>query len=207
MCASCSLLQRAGGRTWRPATAEHVQTDLYWYHTPRLGHWCVVTPNTTSQNAPVRIWPLAFSFEPILTLHAIPYWYHYRRCRETGSGCPRPPETQLHNPSHCFEETRDGPYLHTHSDLRLICCSGTLNVTHVRSPFFLPRSLFGLFHILFAHFRQLYLVLHLLFVAKSVTSILLTYSRPVFRLSGCSSIVVWSSTATSPIICWQMEST
>ena len=72
------------------------------------------------------------------------------------------------------------------------------------SSFLVP---FGLFHILFAHFRQLYLVLHLLFVAKSVTYILLTNSRPVFRSSGCSSIVVWSSTATSPIICWQVEST
>ena len=78
--------------------------------------------------------------------------------------------TSYHNPSHCFEETRDGSYVYTHFDPSLICCPiccpGTLNVTHVRSPFFLPRSLFGLFHILFAHLRQLYLVLHLLFVAK-----------------------------------------
>jgi alpha-1,3/alpha-1,6-mannosyltransferase len=39
-------------------------------------------------------------------------------------------------------------------------------VTHVHSPIFLPRSLFGLFHVLFAHLRQLHLVLHLLFLAK-----------------------------------------
>ena len=125
--------------------------------------------NTASQNAPARICPLASSFEPILTLHAIPYWYHYRRCRETGGGCsPRSLETQLHDPSHYFEETRDGPYVYACSDLGLICCPicCNLNVTHVRSPFFLPGSLLGLFHILFAHLRQLYLVLHLLFMAK-----------------------------------------
>lgn len=33
----------------------------------------------------------------------------------------------------------------------------------MHSPFFLPRSLFGRFHILCAHLRQLYLVLHLFF--------------------------------------------
>src|SRR5882757_2970585 len=59
----------------------------------------------------------------------------------------------------------------------------------------------------FRTFQQLYLMLHLLFVAKSVTFILLTNSQRVFRSSGCSSIVVWSSTATSQINCWQMEST
>ena len=88
--------------------------------------------------------------------------------------------TSHHSPSHRFEESRDGPYMHTHSDSRLlccpICCPGTLNVTQVRSP----KSLFGLFHILFAHFRQHYLVLHLPFV------ILSTNSSRLFRLSGCS---------------------
>jgi len=79
--------------------------------------------------------------------------------------------TSHHNPSHCFEETRDGTYICIHtSGPRLICCPlccpGSLKVRHVRPPFFLPRSLFGLFHILFAHLRQLYLVLHLLFIAR-----------------------------------------
>jgi hypothetical protein len=61
-------------------------------------------------------------------------------------------------------------YMHTHPAPKLICCPiccpGALNVTHVRSPFFLPRSLFGLFHILFAHLQRLYLMLHLLFMAR-----------------------------------------
>ena len=74
--------------------------------------------------------------------------------------------TSHHDPSHCFEETRDGTYSHTDPRSGLICCPGTLKVTHVHSPIFLPRSLFGLFHILFAHLRQLYLVLHLLFFAN-----------------------------------------
>ncbi|KAF9480864.1 mannosyltransferase [Pholiota conissans] len=53
--------------------------------------------------------------------------------------------TSYHDPSHCFEETRDG----------------TLNVHYVVPPF--PRSLGGKFHILFAHLRQLHLTFHLLF--------------------------------------------
>ena len=109
--------------------------------------------------------------------------------------------TSHHSPSHCFEETRDGPSVYIHSDLILICCPiccpGTLNVT-CSLPIL---SLRGLFHILFAHFRQLYLVLHLPFV------ILSTNSSRLFRLSGCSTIAVWSSTATSRTNCWQMENT
>ncbi|KAG6827674.1 hypothetical protein H0H92_010805 [Tricholoma furcatifolium] len=52
--------------------------------------------------------------------------------------------TSHHDPSHCFEETKDG----------------TLRVHHVIPP--LPRSLKGKFHILFAHARQLHLTTHLL---------------------------------------------
>ncbi|KAN0088537.1 glycosyltransferase family 4 protein [Tylopilus felleus] len=49
--------------------------------------------------------------------------------------------TSYHDPSHCFDETRDG----------------TLRVHHVVSPF--PRAWHGKFHILFAHARQLHLTL------------------------------------------------
>ncbi|KAF9494107.1 glycosyltransferase family 4 protein [Pleurotus eryngii] len=52
--------------------------------------------------------------------------------------------TSHHDPTHCFEETRDG----------------ALRVHHVVPPF--PRSIRGRFHILFAHARQLHLTLHLL---------------------------------------------
>ncbi|KAJ6618239.1 mannosyltransferase [Mycena sp. CBHHK59/15] len=52
--------------------------------------------------------------------------------------------TSHHDPKHCFEETRNGQ----------------LEVHHVVSPF--PRSIKGKFHILFAHFKQLQLTLHLL---------------------------------------------
>ncbi|KZV84999.1 UDP-Glycosyltransferase/glycogen phosphorylase [Exidia glandulosa HHB12029] len=51
--------------------------------------------------------------------------------------------TSYHDPKHCFEETRDG----------------TLRVHAKRS--FLPRSLFGRFHVLFAHLAQLHLTLGL----------------------------------------------
>ncbi|THH18006.1 hypothetical protein EW146_g2937 [Bondarzewia mesenterica] len=51
--------------------------------------------------------------------------------------------TSYHNPSHCFEETRDG----------------TLRVHHISPPF--PRSVNGKFHILLAHARQLHLTQHL----------------------------------------------
>ncbi|TDL18460.1 glycosyltransferase family 4 protein [Rickenella mellea] len=52
--------------------------------------------------------------------------------------------TSHHDPSHCFEETRDG----------------TLRVHYVVPPF--PRSLKGKLHILFAHLRQLHLTQHLM---------------------------------------------
>ncbi|OCH88245.1 alpha-1,3-mannosyltransferase ALG2 [Obba rivulosa] len=52
--------------------------------------------------------------------------------------------TSYHDPTHCFDETRDG----------------TLQVHHVVPP--LPRSLKGKFHILFSHARQLHLTTHLL---------------------------------------------
>ncbi|KZV85002.1 hypothetical protein EXIGLDRAFT_775985 [Exidia glandulosa HHB12029] len=51
--------------------------------------------------------------------------------------------TSYHDPKHCFEETRDG----------------TLRVHAKRS--ILPRSLFGRFHVLFAHVAQLHLTLGL----------------------------------------------
>ncbi|KAF8968235.1 mannosyltransferase [Flammula alnicola] len=52
--------------------------------------------------------------------------------------------TSYHDPSHCFEETKDG----------------TLKVHHLVPPF--PRSLKGKFHILLAHLRQLHLTIQLL---------------------------------------------
>ncbi|KAG7094231.1 hypothetical protein E1B28_007837 [Marasmius oreades] len=52
--------------------------------------------------------------------------------------------TSHHDPSHCFEETRDG----------------TLTVYAIHPPF--PRSLKGKFHILFAHLRQLHLISRIL---------------------------------------------
>ncbi|KAH7928144.1 alpha-1,3-mannosyltransferase ALG2 [Leucogyrophana mollusca] len=52
--------------------------------------------------------------------------------------------TSYHDPNHCFDETRDG----------------RLKVHHIVSPF--PRSWNGMFHILFAHARQLHLTQHLL---------------------------------------------
>ncbi|KAI0046923.1 glycosyltransferase family 4 protein [Auriscalpium vulgare] len=52
--------------------------------------------------------------------------------------------TSHHDPSHCFDETRDG----------------TLKVHAVVPPF--PRSVNGKFHILLAHLRQLHLTQHLL---------------------------------------------
>lgn len=51
---------------------------------------------------------------------------------------------------HCLQR------VHAHAT----CCSGTLRVHHVKSPF--PRAYKGKFHILFAHLRQLQLTLHLL---------------------------------------------
>ncbi|KAM6500981.1 glycosyltransferase family 4 protein [Amanita muscaria] len=52
--------------------------------------------------------------------------------------------TSHHNPSHSFEETRDGQ----------------LNVHHIKPPF--PRSILGKLHILLAHARQLHLTCYLL---------------------------------------------
>ncbi|KAL6308660.1 glycosyltransferase family 4 protein [Sparassis latifolia] len=52
--------------------------------------------------------------------------------------------TSHHDPTHCFDETRDG----------------TLRVHNVVPPF--PRSYKGKFHILFSHARQLHLTAHLL---------------------------------------------
>ncbi|PAV23401.1 glycosyltransferase family 4 [Pyrrhoderma noxium] len=52
--------------------------------------------------------------------------------------------TSHHDPSHCFEETRDG----------------TLRVHYIQSPF--PRNIGGKMHILCAHLRQLHLTKYLL---------------------------------------------
>ncbi|KAF8921570.1 mannosyltransferase [Mucidula mucida] len=52
--------------------------------------------------------------------------------------------TSHHDPSHCFEETRDG----------------TLNVHGIHPPF--PRSIRGKLHILLAHATQLHLTTHIL---------------------------------------------
>lgn len=49
--------------------------------------------------------------------------------------------------------------------LYLSYVTGTLRVHHIKSPF--PRSIKGKFHILFAHLRQLYLTLFLLFTNAS----------------------------------------
>ena len=54
--------------------------------------------------------------------------------------------TSYFDPSHCFEETRDG----------------TLSVHYIRPPSFLPRSIHGKGHIVFAHLRQLHLTFSLL---------------------------------------------
>ncbi|KAL0567648.1 Alpha-1,3-mannosyltransferase-like protein [Marasmius crinis-equi] len=53
--------------------------------------------------------------------------------------------TSHHDPSHCFEETRDG----------------TLTVHAIHPP--IPRAINGKFHILLAHLRQLHLTSHILF--------------------------------------------
>ncbi|KAF8894830.1 mannosyltransferase [Infundibulicybe gibba] len=52
--------------------------------------------------------------------------------------------TSHHDPSHCFEETKNG----------------SLNVHHIKPPF--PRAVKGKFHILLAHARQLHLTGYLL---------------------------------------------
>ncbi|KAF9533647.1 alpha-1,3-mannosyltransferase ALG2 [Crepidotus variabilis] len=57
--------------------------------------------------------------------------------------------TSHHDPTHCFEETKDG----------------TLDIRFIRPPF--PRSLKGKFHIVFAHLRQLHLTAHLLLSSAS----------------------------------------
>ncbi|KAG8857686.1 Alpha-1,3-mannosyltransferase-like protein [Serendipita sp. 411] len=54
--------------------------------------------------------------------------------------------TSHHDPNHCFDETNNG----------------TLQVIHYQPPVFLPRSIQGKFHILFAHLRQLHLTLRLI---------------------------------------------
>jgi len=68
--------------------------------------------------------------------------------------------TSHHDPTHCFEETRDGQ---TSSSLEFLVSNtgaGTLSVHYIKPPF--PRSLKGKLHIVFAHLRQLHLVTHLL---------------------------------------------
>lgn len=72
--------------------------------------------------------------------------------------------TSHHDPSHCFDETRDGTSLFSvtfsnHIDEAII---GTLQVVYWRPPFFLPRHIAGKFHILFAHLRQLHLTYNLI---------------------------------------------
>ncbi|KAG2070154.1 mannosyltransferase [Suillus decipiens] len=52
--------------------------------------------------------------------------------------------TSHHDQHHCFDETRDG----------------RLCIHHILSP--LPRSIRGMFHIMFAHARQLHLTMHLM---------------------------------------------
>ena len=64
----------------------------------------------------------------------------------------------------------------------------------MRPPIFLPRSLFGLFHILFAHLRQLYLVLHLLFVARRCDIYIvdqLSTCIPFIRVFLCNRVVFY----------------
>ncbi|KAF8650067.1 hypothetical protein AX16_005431 [Volvariella volvacea WC 439] len=58
--------------------------------------------------------------------------------------------TSHHDPSHCFDETKDG----------------TLSVKAIH-PALIPRSIAGKFHILFAHLRQLHLTFYLLFSSSS----------------------------------------
>ena len=62
------------------------------------------------------------------------------------------------------------------------------------SPFFLPRSVFGLFHILFAHLRQLLLVLHLLFFAKKCDVYIvdqLSTCVPFLRVLLCRRVIFY----------------
>lgn len=72
--------------------------------------------------------------------------------------------TSHHDPTHCFDETRDGT-------LHSLCHSpplpypppvyaGTLNVRAIHPP--IPRAFKGKFHILLSHARQLHLTTHLL---------------------------------------------
>ncbi|KAK2460689.1 hypothetical protein APHAL10511_007159 [Amanita phalloides] len=85
--------------------------------------------------------------------------------------------TSHHNPAHAFEETTDG----------------RLPVLHFPSPF--PRSIAGLFHILFAHARQLHLVARLLTPWAPVYHVFfvdqLSTSVPLLRLFARTRVVFY----------------
>ncbi|EGN96370.1 glycosyltransferase family 4 protein [Serpula lacrymans var. lacrymans S7.3] len=86
--------------------------------------------------------------------------------------------TSHHDRDHCFDETRDG----------------TLRVHNVVSPF--PRSFRGLFHILFAHARQLHLTKHLLFSSQQASSDVffvdqLSTCIPLIRLWGKKRVIFY----------------
>lgn len=93
--------------------------------------------------------------------------------------------TSHHDPSHCFDETRNGLclyWLNVYLTIIyfLVIDSGTLRVYHIRPPPYLPRSLFGKGHILFAHLRQLHLTHYILTRAPSTYDIFF-----VDQLSTC----------------------
>ena len=51
----CPLPRCAESRTLRPATAEHVQANPYWLHSPRSGHWYVVAHREHRPPSPQRV--------------------------------------------------------------------------------------------------------------------------------------------------------
>ncbi|KAF9032913.1 mannosyltransferase [Panaeolus papilionaceus] len=85
--------------------------------------------------------------------------------------------TSHHDPSHCFEETKDG----------------TLTVRHIAPP--LPRSIAGKFHILFAHARQLHLTRYILAHNPSQYDVFfvdqLSTCVPLLRMFGHSRVVFY----------------
>ncbi|KAI0344995.1 glycosyltransferase family 4 protein, partial [Trametopsis cervina] len=85
--------------------------------------------------------------------------------------------TSHHDPSHCFEETRDG----------------TLSVHAPKPPF--PRSFKGKFHILLANARQLHLVAHVLRLAAPKYDVFfvdqLSTCVPLLRTLGKTRVVFY----------------
>ncbi|ESK95858.1 glycosyltransferase family 4 protein [Moniliophthora roreri MCA 2997] len=85
--------------------------------------------------------------------------------------------TSHHDPSHCFEETRDG----------------TLKVHAIHSP--IPRAIQGRFHILLAHLRQLHLTTHILSRSEAPYDVYfvdqLSTCVPFLRILGKARVVFY----------------